>query len=104
MLPALTIQPLVENSIRHGIRIRKHGVVKVSTERTENGYDIIVEDNGTGFDPELAEQSDNTHIGLRNIKERIKTMSGGTLLIESTKDVGTKITIHIPNRKAEQNS
>lgn len=103
MLPALTIQPLVENSIRHGIRIRKHGIVKVSTARTENGYDIIVEDNGTGFDPALAEQSDNTHIGLRNIKERIKTMCGGTLLIETTEDVGTKITIHIPDQNSKQN-
>ena len=99
MIPALTIQPLVENAIRHGIRSREHGIVRVSTSKTSNGFDIVVEDNGKGFDIEMAEQADNTHIGLRNIRERIQSMCGGTMQIESKLNIGTKITIHIPDRK-----
>lgn len=101
MIPALSIQPLVENAIRHGVRIRKNGIVKVSTVKVSNGYEIIVEDNGRGFDTSAIETADNTHIGLRNVRERIKKMCGGTFQIESTENVGTKITLHIPNQKAK---
>ena len=101
MIPALSIQPLVENAIRHGVRIRENGIVKVSTVKVSNGYEIIVEDNGRGFDTSAIETADNTHIGLRNVRERIKKMCGGTFQIESTENVGTKITLHIPNQKAK---
>ena len=101
MIPALSIQPLVENAIRHGVRIRENGIVKVSTVKVANGYEIIVEDNGRGFDTSAIETADNTHIGLRNVRERIKKMCGGTFQIESTENVGTKITLHIPNQKAK---
>ena len=97
-VPALTIQPLVENAIRHGVRIREEGVVSVSTAKTDAGYEIVIEDNGVGFDTALAAQSDDTHIGLRNVRERIETMCGGTVMIESAKNVGTKITITIPSQ------
>ena len=99
MIPALSIQPLVENAIRHGVRIRDNGIVKISTAKVSNGYDITVEDNGKGFNASVTEQADNTHIGLRNVRERIEKMCGGTLHIESTENVGTKITLHIPNQK-----
>ena len=101
MIPALSIQPLVENAIRHGVRIRKNGIVKVSTVKVPNGYEITVEDNGKGFDTSSIETADNTHIGLRNVRERIKKMCGGTFQIESKENVGTKITLHIPNQKAK---
>lgn len=95
-LPALTVQPLVENAIRHGVRIRKEGKVKVSTAKTPYGYEITIEDNGKGFDTTIIETADNTHIGLRNVQERIEKMCHGTLRIESKKDIGTKIIIFIP--------
>ena len=101
MIPALSIQPLVENAIRHGVRIRQNGIVKVGTVKVSNGYEITVEDNGMGFDTSKIETADNTHIGLRNVRERIKKMCGGTFQIESTENVGTKITLHIPNQKAK---
>ena len=101
MIPALSIQPLVENAIRHGVRIRENGIVKVSTVKVSNGYEITVEDNGRGFDTSIIETADNTHIGLRNVRERIKKMCGGTFQIESTENVGTKITLHIPDQKAK---
>lgn len=95
-LPALTIQPLVENSIRHGVRGKDEGIVKVLTVKKDGSHEIVIEDNGTGFDVEEMEKSDSTHIGLRNVKERIESMCGGTLMIESVRDSGTKITIKIP--------
>ena len=101
MIPALSIQPLVENAIRHGVRIRENGIVKVGTVKVSNGYEITVEDNGRGFDTSAIETADNTHIGLRNVRERIEKMCGGTFRIESMENVGTKITLHIPNPKAK---
>ena len=98
-VPALTIQPLVENAIRHGVRIRDNGIVKVSTHKLPAGHGIVIEDNGKGFDVETAVQSDESHIGLRNVRERIEEMCGGTLSIESSPGEGTTIRIFIPDKK-----
>ena len=48
-VPTLTIQPLVENAIRHGVRSRKEGIVRVAAYREGNEHLIVIEDNGTGF-------------------------------------------------------
>lgn len=98
-VPALTIQPLVENAIRHGIRIRKSGVVRIIS-RYENGVHVlIVQDNGKGFDVTTLKDNDGTHIGISNVKERIEKMCGGTFEIESERDEGTTVTIRIPEDK-----
>ena len=95
-LPALTVQPLVENAIRHGIRGVENGVVCVSSKRAGDCYEITIADNGKGFDTEAAETASGTHIGIRNVKERIEEMCGGTLTVESSTGVGTTVTIRIP--------
>ena len=95
-LPALTIQPLVENSIRHGVRIRKDGKVNISTKNTGEFHEIIISDNGKGFDVGSLENMSGTHIGIANVKERIKGMCNGTMHIESAPDEGTIITIRLP--------
>ncbi len=95
-VPALTVQPLVENAIRHGVRIRKEGVVTVSSKRTERLHEIVISDNGKGFDVALLKTADGTHIGVRNVKERVEKMCGGTLTLESIPDRGTTVTIRIP--------
>ena len=95
-VPALTIQPLVENAIRHGVRTREKGIVCISTAKADGGYEIVIEDNGKGFDTALTEKTDGTHIGISNVRERLHSMCGGTMKLESTKDIGTKITICIP--------
>ena len=101
-IPALTIQPLVENAIRHGVRIRDKGIVKVATAKVDGGYQIVIEDNGKGFDTSLIKNDNSEHIGICNVKERLASMVGGRLDIESIEDVGTKITIIIPSKRAEQ--
>ena len=96
LLPALTIQPLVENAIRHGVRIRDDGLVTVATRRADGCHEIVIRDNGKGFDPRLAERADETHIGIRNVRERLENLCGGTLEIESAVGEGTTVTIRIP--------
>ena len=95
-LPALTIQPLVENAIRHGVRSKEHGVVKVSAHRKEKFYEIIVEDNGVGFDTKVLQAQSGEHIGIKNVTERIESLCDGTLEVKSTPNEGTCVTIHIP--------
>ncbi len=95
-VPALTVQPLVENAIRHGVRNREHGLVEVSTQKTDGAYKIIISDNGVGFNPDKPLPPEETHIGIGNVRERIIEMCGGTLEIDSRIDKGTVITITIP--------
>ena len=97
-LPALTIQPLVENSIRHGVRGRKDGLVTVTTRRNGRFHIIKITDNGVGFNVSEAFEKDETHIGLRNVRERIIKMCGGTVVINSS-DNGTEIIITIPDKE-----
>ncbi len=98
-IPALTVQPLVENAIRHGIRGVENGIVCVSSKKAGDFYEIMISDNGRGFDVQAAENASGTHIGLHNVKERIEEMCGGTLTIESITGAGTTITIRIPAEK-----
>ena len=94
-IPALTIQPLVENAIRHGVRSREDGLVTVSTVREAGAHRITVRDNGVGFDPK--HQQDESHIGLQNVKERVERMCGGTVIVESEMGAGTVVTLLIPD-------
>ena len=94
-IPALTVQPIVENAIKHGILKRPEGgTVKVRIYETDTSYCISVKDNGVGFD--VSELGQKNHIGLRNIRSRLEAMCAGTLHIESIIGVGTKITVEIP--------
>ena len=95
-LPPLTIQPIVENAIRHGVRIRETGIVRVSTYCEPHFHVIVVEDNGIGFDTEGEVKSGGRHIGIRNVRERVESMCGGFLELESMIGEGTTVTIRIP--------
>ena len=98
-LPALSVQPIVENAIRHGVRGRYNGSVEVTTRSDENEIIIAVTDNGKGFDPDEAETAEGTHIGLRNVRERLGMLCGGTLNIESNEGMGCTVSIRLPRRK-----
>ena len=95
-LPALTIQPIVENAIKHGLmKLEKGGSIRVISYETDTDYCISVEDDGVGFDTSKL-LDEKKHIGIRNIRDRLKVMVGGMLEIESTQGVGTKVLITIP--------
>ena len=96
LLPALSVQPLVENAIKHGLmKLEKGGTVIVYSFETETHYFVSVEDNGAGFDTSVL-LDEKKHIGLRNIRGRLESMLDGTLTVDSTPGVGTKVTISIP--------
>ena len=95
-LPALTIQPIVENAIKHGLmKLEKGGTIHVVSYETDSHYCVKVEDDGVGFDTAVL-LDERKHVGIRNICGRLKAMVNGTLEIESTEGVGTKVLIKIP--------
>ena len=95
-IPALTVQPIVENAIKHGLmKLPRGGTIRVVSYETDSEYCISVEDDGVGFDTN-ALLDDRKHLGLRNIRERLKVMVNGRLEIESTVGVGTKVLVRIP--------
>ena len=96
LIPALTIQPLVENSIRHGVRIREQGIVTVRTRKRGDGHEIVVSDNGVGFDVDAESQEERSHIGLKNVRERVEQMCHGSMTVDSRPGDGTTVTIIIP--------
>ncbi len=100
-LPSLTLQPMVENAIRYGVRIREEGLVDVSVSRTNEEHVLVIRDNGVGFDVKKLETMQGTHIGIRNVRERIESMCQGTFELESTIGVGTTITIRIPRSQTD---
>ena len=106
LLPTLPLQPLAENAVRHGIRRSETGAgtVTVSTRETETHYEITVADDGAGFDPAAPEASPalpenaGVHVGLTNVRERLRRVCGGELRVESAPGHGCRATIFLPKR------
>ena len=96
VLPALSVQPLVENAIKHGLmRLESGGTVLIRSYETDTHFCVEVKDDGVGFDTSLP-IDEKKHVGLRNIRGRLKAMVNGELTIESRNGVGTKAVIMIP--------
>lgn len=98
-IPALTLQPIVENAVVHGVSPDLEPLyLSVLTRETKTCGEIIVEDTGPGFAPA---DDHEPHIALANIRERLEMMCGGTLEITSRETGGTKVTIRVPIKNAE---
>ncbi|MGN0597875.1 MAG: sensor histidine kinase [Ruminiclostridium sp.] len=96
LLPVLSVQPLVENAIKHGLMgLESGGSVTVSAFETDSDYCVQVRDDGVGFDVNLTLDS-KQHIGISNIRERLSAICEGTLTVESTPGSGTTVSIRIP--------
>jgi len=97
-VPPLTLQPIVENAVKHG-RDPYAGPLHISvrTRKTDSGSEITVTDNGHGFDP--ADDSE-VHIALKNIRQRLELMCGGSLTIAPNDGGGTVVTVTIPDSAA----
>ena len=96
VLPALSVQPLVENAIKHGLmRLETGGTVLIRSYETQTHFCVEVKDDGVGFDAGLP-IDEKKHVGLRNIRGRLKAMVDGELIIESEPDKGTRAVIMIP--------
>ena len=96
-LPPLTIQPLVENAVNHGISdLPEGGCITISTNEEPDHYEIRVSDNGVGFDPDTQPIDGRSHIGIANVRSRLDIMCHGTLDIISARGKGTTAIITIP--------
>ena len=96
VLPALSVQPLVENAIKHGLmRLESGGTVLVRSYETSTHFCVEVKDDGVGFDTSLP-IDEKKHVGLRNIRGRLNAMVNGDIILESKPGVGTKAVIMIP--------
>ncbi len=98
-LPPLTLQPIVENAVKHGMDLDSDPLcISIRTRYTDVGTEIIVEDNGIGFDPSGESEP---HIALKNIRQRLEMMCGGTLELTSRGAGGTRVTIRVPLKNEE---
>ena len=96
-LPVLTVQPIVENAVKHGTsKKRGGGKVVISTREDEKDYVINVSDTGCGFDPSVPKNDGKIHVGIENVRQRLSNMCEGSLTIESKVGIGTLATITIP--------
>ena len=96
VLPALSVQPLVENAIKHGLmRLETGGTVLIRSYETPTHFCVEVKDDGVGFDTSLP-IDEKKHVGLRNIRGRLQAMVDGELMIESAPEKGTRAVIMIP--------
>lgn len=101
LLPALSVQPLVENAIKHGLMgLEEGGCITVSAFESPTHYCVRVTDDGVGFD-ELDLKDKKKHIGIRNVQERLQIMCDGNLTVESQKGKGTVALIQIPKEGKE---
>ena len=100
-LPALTLQPLVENAVKHclGKGIAPEHIL-VRTWAEGGGAVITVEDDGPGYDASEADIGEE-HVGLQNVRERLEMMCSGTLNIAPRPGGGTVATVHIPDIAAK---
>jgi len=102
LLPSMTVQPLVQNAVNHGLGSETGGgTVTVSTREYGDRFEVSVADDGAGFDPgDVA--ADDEHVGLENVRRRLAELSDWTLAIQSAIGRGTTATITIPKNAAAQ--
>ena len=74
--------------------------MRIATKEYEDRYEVSVKDDGAGFDPG-AVPADGSHVGLHNVRERLRTVCGGDLSIESAPGSGTLVRIVLPKDRQE---
>ncbi len=97
LIPPLSLEPIVENAVRHGIRKNAdgRGTVSISASEQTDSFTIQITDNGPGFAAENT-SGDGNHIGIRNVSERLERICGGSLSICPGPEKGTVVTIRLP--------
>jgi len=93
-VPPLTLQPIVENAVKHGMDQDSEPLhIIIRTRRTESGNEIIVENNGADFKPA---DDKEPHIALDNIRQRLEVMCNGSMMIMPREGGGTVVKVIIP--------
>ena len=106
-LPPLTLQPIVENAVKHGIR-QEHALLRIviRTRRTAECSQVVIEDNGPGFAsrgaaegaPPEGERTQEAGVGLNNVRGRLELLCGGSLDLAPRPGGGAVVTVSIPDR------
>lgn len=98
-VPSLGIQPIVENSIKHGIRGKNSpGHITIASYKTDDGYKVVIEDDGIGFDMNMpAKEDGRSHVGMINVRERLRQMCNASMKIESSPGNGCRTEIIFPD-------
>lgn len=99
VVPSMILQPLVENSIKHGLgRKRGEGRITIRSERRAGHAVVEVADNGVGFAADSASSSEDHGIGLKNVNERLRVVYGANYQLKLTSEPGrgTSVRIEIP--------
>lgn len=103
VVPPLSVQPLVENAIKHGIcRKIQGGTVWVKSRKTETGQEIEILDDGVGFDTADLPDEKSDSYGIRNIRYRVEQICGGELMIESCPGKGCRVLLKIPGEDFQE--
>ena len=104
-LPALSVQPLVENAVKHEVgKTIGGGTVTLRTREEADAYRIEVLDDGVGYDIKEKKEDGRSHIGVENVSNRLRSMCGAELTVTSEKGKGTKAEIWLPKNKTHRQS
>ena len=97
-IPGMTLQPLVENAINHGIRKRKksRGTIWISSREADREFIVSIRDDGAGFDVNAVPDETEKHYGISNVRARLEMLCGGYLKISSEPGQGTEVCVFIP--------
>ncbi|MET3935312.1 histidine kinase [Arthrobacter sp. OAP107] len=112
VIPFLSLQPLVENAVRHGLEAKEGpGHITISADDSGAFAEVTIEDDGVGMDPVqlqsmLAGHVDGEHVGLRNVDARLRQVYGDEhgLVIETAPGEGTLITMRVPKSQPDHDA
>ena len=109
VIPFLSVQPLVENAVRHGIEPGEGGgEIRIVSRDDGTHTEVTVEDDGVGMDPDgllatLTAADDGLHVGLRNVDTRLRQLYGpdGGLVVETNTGAGTLVRMRVPKSQPQ---
>ncbi len=105
-VPKLLLQPFVENSIIHGFKFQKSGVIEMTAEIIDGSIFLFLHDNGAGYEEDplsLLQNTEENHYGVRNVNERIKLYYGSSYQIRYKKENGTTVILELPGAERANN-
>lgn len=104
-LPALSVQPIVENAVHYGVSKRDEGgTITIETREDALNIWIVVTDDGPGFDinkvfQKTKSSGGRSHVGITNVRNRIKIQCNGSVTVKSEEGAGTSVSIQLPKRQ-----
>ncbi|MFB4349390.1 sensor histidine kinase [Microbacterium sp. CR_7] len=109
VIPFLSVQPLVENAVRHGVEPGEGGgEIRIVSRDDGTHTEVTVEDDGVGMDPDalratLTAADDGSHVGLRNVDTRLRQLYGpeGGLVVETNTGAGTLVRMRVPKSQPQ---